>query len=190
MKLPPKATSLPAGSQTTTAPAPMSKRIASQFIAPAERSPRKAPTINSTMAPTASTISGSAGRRSRNSEASFIGGPCAFSWSLHQQRRGLGGAKRPLIVVDKLGYGRRRHVEHRLRIDAERNGQHGERPERDDLAVVEILDPLELGLVKLAEDHFSIEPERIGSRQDDTDRGERRNQDVDLEGADERQELA
>src|SRR5262245_40476302 len=112
MKLPPKATSLPAGSQTTPAPAPMSSRIASQFMAPAERSPRNAPSINSTMAPTASTISGSAGRRSRNSEASFIGGPCALFRSLHrlqllhQHGRGLGGAEGLLIIVDQLGYGR------------------------------------------------------------------------------------
>src|SRR5262249_6914598 len=112
MKLPPKVTSLPAGSQTTTAPAPMSRRIASQFMAPAERSPRDAPSISNTMAPTASTISGSAGSRSRNSEASFIGGPCALS--LHQHGRGLGRAERPLIVVDELGYGRRRHLEDRL----------------------------------------------------------------------------
>src|SRR3954468_24746042 len=141
MKLPPKATSFPAGSQTTTAPAPMSRRIASQFIALAERSPRNAPSISNAMAPTASTISGSAGSRSRNSEASFIGGPCALSRSLHQHGRGLGGAERPLIVVDELGYGCRRHVEHRLGVHAKRNGQHGERPKRDDLAVVEVLDP-------------------------------------------------
>jgi hypothetical protein len=64
MKLPPKATSLPAGSQTINAPAPMSSRIASQFMVPAERSPRNAPSISKTMAPAASTISGNAGRRS------------------------------------------------------------------------------------------------------------------------------
>src|SRR5262245_25572975 len=147
MKLPPKATSLPAGNQTTTAPAPMSRRIASQFMAPAERSPRDAPIINSTMAPTASTISGSAGSRSRNSEASFIGGPCALSRSLHQHGRGLGGAECPLIVVDELGDGRRRHVEHRLWIDAECNGQHRERTQRNDLALVQVLDANPLGRV-------------------------------------------
>src|SRR5712691_11058064 len=92
----------------------------------------------------------------------------------HQQGRGLGGAERPLIVVDELGYGRRRHVEHWLRIDAEHNGQDREWPERDDLAVVEVLDRQELGLVERAEDHFAIEPERVGGRQDDADRGERR----------------
>src|SRR5262245_48273930 len=183
MKLPPKATSLPGGSQTTAAPAPISRRIASQFMTPAERSPRYAPSISKTMAPTASTISGSAGRRSRNSEASFIDGPSALSGSLHEHRGGLGGAERPLIVVDQLGYGRCRHVEHRLRVDAERNGQHGEWPKRDDLTVIEVLDAHELRLVERAEDHLAVEPERVGGRQDHAKRGECRNPDVDLEGA-------
>src|SRR5262245_27907214 len=114
------------------------------------------------MAPTASTISGKAGMSSRNSKVSFIGGPCALPRSLDQHGGSLGGAERPMIVVKELGHGGRRHVEHRLGVDAEGDGQCRERSERDDLAIVEILDAGELGLVERPEDDLAIEPERIG----------------------------
>src|SRR5262252_2420087 len=187
-KLPPKAMSLSPGSQTTMAPAATSSTMASQLTAVVLRSPRNAPSISSTMAPTARTISGRAGKRSWNSKASFIGGP--VERSRHQHGRSLGGAERLIVVVEQLSHRSRRHIEYRLGEEAERDGQQSQRPERDDLAIVKVLDGGELGLVEDPEDHLAIEPQRIGRRQDDAARGECRDPGVHLEGADEREELA
>ena len=55
-------------------------------------------------------------------------------------------------------------------------------------AQADILDAFERRLER-AEDHFSVEPQRIGRRQDDAEGGQARNRDIGLEGADQRQEF-
>ena len=84
----------------------------------------------------------------------------------------------------------RRHIEHRLRIDPEQNGQHHQRHQRQALAQGEILDARQRRLDQRAEHDFPIEPQRISRRQDHAQRGEGRRRDRHLESADQRHELA
>src|SRR6266446_2014198 len=207
-KLPPKVTSRPDGSQTTMAPAVTSSRIASQSTAAGVRSPPNAPNISSTMAPTASTISGSAGKSAAMSAVSVIGKPSNSSLSADRDKRSLHsapprshvvsrhqrgrrrGAERPVVVVDELRDRGRRNIEHRLREKAEHDGQDGKRTKRDDFAVVEVLDGGEARFVERAEDDLAVEPQRISGRQNRAGRGQCRHPNVDLERADEGEELA
>src|SRR5689334_4875190 len=81
--------------------------------------------------------------------------------SLHQHGGGLRRAERCLILRQQLRDRGGGDVEDRFREDAEQNGQRGERPERDHLAIVEILDRGELRLGEVTEDHLAIEPKRV-----------------------------
>src|SRR5215204_1170773 len=182
-KLPPKVISVPCGSQTTTAPATTSSKIESQLATRAESSPLKAPNISSAMAPSASTISGNTGSKSPNTKVSVIGSP-------HEHGGALGRADGMVVIVDERSDRGRRHVEHWLREESECDGEGRERAEGDDLAVVEILHHRKARLVERAEDNLAVEPERIRGRQDGADGRERRDPDVDLEGADQAEKLA
>src|SRR5262245_20325602 len=188
-KLPSKVTSLPAGSNATITPATISSRMAAPSMPLIARSSRKAPTISSSMAPTASTISGSAGSSAGSSAVSVIGGFRGLC-SMDQQGGGFRGPQSAVVVLEQLGDRSRRHVQHRLGIDAEQDGQHDQRPERDDLAVVEILDRGQARLDQRAENDFAVEPQRIGRRQDRPGGSERRHPRIYPEGADQREELA
>src|SRR5262245_40669255 len=157
-KLPPKVTSLSPGSHRTMSPVRISKRIAAPSTMLVARSPRNAPTISSAMAPIASTISGRAGSSTGISAVSVIG---ALPRSMRQQGGGFRRAERAIVVVEQLRDRGRGHVEHRLGVDAEQDGQDHQRAERDDLAIVEILDPGEARLGQGAEHHLAIQPQRV-----------------------------
>src|SRR5882757_541759 len=119
MKLVPKIR--PFGMTATIAAAAINSRIEHRLTALSLRS-RKAPSRSNAMAPSVSTISG----RAWVIDASGM----AFTAraSLHQ-RGGFRRAKRMLVVVEQRRHGRRRHVEHGLRIEAEQQGQHDQRRE-------------------------------------------------------------
>src|SRR5262249_12995992 len=186
-KLPPKVTSLPAGSATTMRPAMIRTRIAVPSMPPTARSPRNAPTMSSNMAPTISTISGSAGTNAGSSTVSVIGERFR---SRREQGGGLHRAERVIVVVEELRDRRCRELEHRLGEDPEQDGQRDQRAERDHLAVVEILDGGKAGLGQRAENDLAVEPERIGRRQDGADGRQRRHPGVDPERADQSQKFA
>src|SRR5262245_19055872 len=188
-KLPSKVTSLPAGNNATITPATISSRMAAPSMPLIARSSRKAPTISSSIAPTASTISGRAGSSAGSSTVSVIGGVRGLC-SRDQEGGGFRGPQSTFVVLEQLGDRSRRHFQHRLGIDAEQDGQRDQRPERDDLAVVEILDRGQARLDQRAENDLAVEPQRIGRRQDRPGGGERRHPRIHPEGADQRQELA
>src|SRR5262249_51020411 len=142
----------------TMRPVRTSSTIAVPSIPLAARSPRKAPTMSNSMAPIASTISGRAGSSAGTSRVSVIGGFRSVRLSMRQNRGGLGRAKRAAVVLHQLRHRSRRHVEHGLRVDAEQNGQGHERPERDYLAVVEVLDRGEARLGERTEYDLAIKP--------------------------------
>src|SRR5579883_230643 len=183
-KLPPKPMSVPSGSHAMTRAAATSSAIASQLIMGAEDSPRKAPSINSAIAPKASTISGSAGSIAERPIASFMG------ISPQRQRGRMRRVERVCVAIDELRHGGGRKVDHRLREDAEQDRQDRQRNERDDLPVIEIQYAGERGLVEHAVDDSAIEPERIGGRQDGADGRKGRSRGVHPEGTDESQQLA
>ena len=106
---------------------------------------------------------------SRTSKVSIIG------VSLHQHRRRSWPRRAPARYCaiscateaadrSRIGFG---NMPNRMVSDRQR-------PERDDLAVVEILDGGELRLVEHPEDHLAVEPQRIAGRQDDAERRQRR----------------
>src|SRR5215203_3527227 len=113
------------------------------------------------MAPTDSTISGKAGA-SDESGMAFIGAASL------RKRRGLGRAQCALIVVEQRGNRGRRHVEHRLRIEAEQQRQHDQRHEDRDLAHAHVADIRERGFLQLTEDHLAVEPERVARSEEHT----------------------
>src|SRR5262245_10196062 len=188
-KLPSKVTSLPAGSNATIKPATISSRMAAPSMPLIARSSRKEPTISSSMAPTASTISGRAGSSAGSSAVSVIGGFRGL-WSMDQQGGGFRGPQSAFVVLEQLGDGSRRHFQHRLGIDAEQDGQHDQRPQRDDLAVVEILDRGQARLDQRTENDLAVEARRVGRRENGRGGGERRHPRIHPESADEGQELA
>src|ERR1700704_472074 len=186
-KLPPKVTSLPPGSQTMMAPVRINSRIAAPSILLVACSPRNAPTISSAMAPSASTISGRAGSRAGISSVSGIDG--SRLWSMRQQGGGLRRTERALVVLEQLRNRSRREVEHRLRVDAEQDGQDDQRTQGNDLAIVEVLDQSQAGLGQRAEDDLAVEPQRVGGRQNGADGRQRRYPGIHPESADEGEEL-
>src|SRR5579864_234329 len=130
-KLPSKLTSLPAGSRYRITPAATKSAIARPSMTRTMRAPPKAPSINSTMAPSPSTISGHSGVRAEICATAFIASPrhCRFD------RR-----ERVLIIVHQLRYGSGREVEHRFWIDAEHDGQDDERRQHHHLTPAEVAD--------------------------------------------------
>src|SRR5262245_65588352 len=87
------------------------------------RSSRKAPTISSSMAPSASTISGKAGSSAGSSAVSLIGGFRGL-YSMDQQGRGFRGPQSAFVVLEQLRDRSRRHFQHRHGIDADQDAQH------------------------------------------------------------------
>src|SRR5262245_7504121 len=73
-------------------------------------------------------------RRSRSSMAH------AVVRSGYEYRGRFGQAQRAIVVLDQLADGNRRNLEHRPRENAKQDGEDRKRPERDDFAVIEILD--------------------------------------------------
>jgi hypothetical protein len=80
-------------------------------------------------------------RNKRGKLAAFIVPP--------RQRRRLHGAERVLVIVDQLRHRRRRNIEHRLRINAEHDGQDHERRQHDHFAPADVLDVNRLGFSSL-----------------------------------------
>ena len=80
-----------------------------------------------------------------------------------------------LIVLDQRGHRGRRHVEHRLRIDAEQDRQDRPAARRSRFrASSRSRMCAKRRLFELAEDHLAVEPQRVAGRQDDAERRERR----------------
>src|SRR3989442_466833 len=96
--------------------------------------------MSSAMAPSAIIISGRTGSKAGICAGSFIG-----VLSLRRQRGGLGEPERLLVVLQQRLYGSGGHVEHGLRVDAEKDRQDHQRCQHDDLAPVEIYDSGESG---------------------------------------------
>src|ERR1051326_7982075 len=185
-KLPPSAAGLPSGRRATMSAAATRIVMAMPSATFATRSPRKAPSISSAMAPIASSSSGAVAMSADIWAGSVIGRTLLASW----QGCGFRRVERVGVILDQSRHRRRRHIEHEVREHAEQQGQQYERRERDDLAEVEILEGGERRLVEGAEDHLAIEPERVAHGEDDADGGERRHPDVDLEGAEQGEEFA
>src|SRR5215470_3616424 len=182
MKLPWKARTLPDGCMARTAPAATRRMIDSPLITPVAESPRIAPSISSSIAPSTRMSSGRIAWRDGKSRTSGI----AVTVSEAEQRRlgGRGCGKRVVIVVDERRHRRRRDVEDRLGIDAEEDGEDHERREDHDLAHPEVANRREGRLFQPAEDDLAVEPERVGRREDQAEGREGRDPVVDLEGAD------
>src|SRR5262249_40630546 len=168
-------------------PATTRRKTASPLMLAVARSPRATPSMSRIMAPAARISSGRIGWSDGTSRISVIAGPVSVA-----EQRGLGAARgeRVVIVVDQRRHRGGRHLEHRLRIDAEQDRQRDERREDRDLARPEVENGGERGLFQLAKDHLAVEPERVSRGQDQPEGGEDRHGGVDLEGADEREELA
>src|SRR5262245_24498587 len=109
--------------------------------------------MSNSMAPSTSTISGSAGSRAEASKVSVI---ASVRGSIGQQGGGFCRAERTVIAFEQLRDRCRRHVEDRLRIEAEQDRQRHQGAERDDLAVVQILDASEARLVERAENDLAV----------------------------------
>src|SRR6185312_3505523 len=184
-KLPPKLSSLPPGNSSRITPAATKSAIAEKSTTHTGSPTRNAPSISSAMAPSASTISGKSGTNA---------GSCAAFMILprHQARQAcrLHAMERVMVVVDQLRHRDRGKVEHRLRIDADQDRENDERREDDHFAPAKVLDPLQVRLLELAEDHLAVQPQHVAGREDGAERGERRHTGVDAERADQRQELA
>ena len=75
-------------------------------------------------------------------------------------------------------------------IDAHPEDQRDQRREDRDLAPVQVEDRLQVFLGQLAEDDPAVEIEHVGGAQDHAGRRQQRDPGVDLEGADQDQELA
>jgi DNA-binding FadR family transcriptional regulator len=75
-------------------------------------------------------------------------------------------------------------------VMAEEDGDDDERHHHGDLTPREVLDGLQRGIGDRAEDHPPVEPQRIAGRQDDAGGGEQGDPGVDLEGAEQCQELS
>ena len=118
--------------------------------APAGRSLRKTPSIRSAMAPTPRTSSGSSGTSRARSRG--VHSPYLVSAAVCTR------ADRMMVIVDQARHRDRGHVEHRLRIDAEHDGQDHQRRQNRHLAPADILDVEQAGLLQLAEDHLAVEP--------------------------------
>src|SRR6202008_5119587 len=186
-KLPLKVTRLPAGSQTTMAPARSNIRTAPASTPLVARSPRNTPTISSSMAPMASTISGKAGSSVGIPTVSLIVG--FEPWSMRQEGGSLGRSDGALVILEKLRNRSRREFDHRLRVDAEQNRQGDQRTKRDDLAVVEVLDRSQARLGQRAEDDLAVKPQRVDRREDGSGGHHRRHPGIDAEPADKGEEF-
>src|SRR5215813_12291633 len=169
---------------TMTPAATINSTTASPLTVAVARLPTPTPSISRTIAPIARISSGRIGCSDGRSRTSVIAGSASEA-----EQCGLGAAERVVIVVDQRRHRGRRHVEDRLRIDAEQDGEDHERRQDRDLARADIADAGERRLVEHAENDLAIEPERIGGRQDYAQRRERRDPGVDLERADEGQKL-
>src|SRR6202011_2572454 len=131
----------------------------------ATRSPRKAPSITSAIAPTASSSSGAVAVSADICAGSVIGRVRGRSW----QRGGFRRVERVGVVLDQSGDRGGGQVEHQVREHPEQEGQRHERRERDDLAEVEVLERGERRLLERAEYHAAVDPQRVGDREDDAD---------------------
>src|SRR5437868_2770292 len=121
-KLLPNVVSLPTGSMNSSTPVTTSKPVASAVTSPVVCGPRYAPSISSTMLPTASTSSGSTGSNWYPAVSKLMMRGPDLPYSL-QQRGRLHGSHCGVVVVDQLLHRRRRHVEHRLGPHPEQDGE-------------------------------------------------------------------
>src|SRR6266566_185950 len=185
-KLPPSAAGLPSGRRATMRAAATRIAMAMPSATFATRSPRKAPSISSAMAPTASSSSGAVAVSADIWAGSVIARPFGRS----RQRRGFRRVERVRVVLDQSRDRGGGQVEHQVREHPEQEGQRDERRERDDFAEVEVLERGEGRLLERAEYHAAVDPQRIRDREDDADSAERRHPAVDLERAEQAQELA
>ena len=97
----------------------------------------------------------------------------------------------PATVFMRLSTLGAEDIEDRRRIDAEIDGEHDQRRKCRQFAAVSCPEMARSAvLVKLAEHHAAIEPQRIGRRQDDAGGGEEGHPGIGLEGAQQGQELA
>src|ERR1043166_2710296 len=183
-KLPPSAAGLPSGRRATIIARATRNAIAMPSATLATRSPRNAPSISSAMAPTASSSSVAVATSADIWAVSVIGPTSS------RQGRGFRRGERVRVVLDQRRDRGRGQIEHQVREHAEQQGQQHERRERDDLAEVEVLEGGERRLVEGPEDHLAIEPQRVAHGGDDADGREGRNPNVDLEGAEQGEELA
>ena len=79
--------------------------------------------------------------------------------------RSRGAATRRHDLLGRL----RRHLEERLRVDADPEAHDDERREREDLAHVHVLEALVLLVRDLAEEDALVEPEHVGGAEDDAE---------------------
>src|SRR6476659_1759116 len=109
----------------------------------------------------------------RRTAESSCGAPLALDLrELSVRLRGLGRSDSVIVILKELRNRGSRHIEYRLWHDAEQNGQHDQRREDHRLAPADVTDTFERRL-EIAENHLSVEPQRVSSRQDNAKRGKR-----------------
>src|SRR5258706_1027860 len=131
--------SLPAGSSSSSPPASTRRQIARPVTRLVVCWPRKAPSIKSTMAPAASTSSGSTGSKGYPALSKLMA-RCPEELPSLQQAGCLHGCDCGGVVIDELLHRRRRHIQHQLRIDPKQDGESHQRHQRQALAEGNILD--------------------------------------------------
>src|ERR671913_2507069 len=146
------------GSIRTATNATARSARAMMFMPSPERSPRMAPYRTRISAPPARRISGSAGPKAGMSRAGFIvtsvcGDRCRFH-----------GCERGLVALHERIRRNREGVEDGAGLHAVIDDEQNERRESDDLAAVQVGDPLEGGLIQRPVDDPAVEPERVGRR--------------------------
>src|SRR5262245_21753661 len=132
------------------------------------------PVISISTPPHVSTSSGSSGATSSK---------VVMRRLLGRQRGSLGRGNGVVVVFEQLRNRSRGYVEDRLWHDTKQNGECDQRGEDDAFAPANVANAFQRRL-ELAKNHPAVQPQRIGSRQDDAEGRKRRNRDVHLESTD------
>src|SRR5262245_21157209 len=105
-----------------------------------------------------------------------------------QHRRRPCGTDRVAVAVDQRCDRGGREIEDPVGKHAEQDGEDHEGGERDDLARPQVAQGRQRRLER-AEDHLAIEPQGVAGRQDEAGRRQEGHRGIDLEGADQGEEL-